>query len=552
MNFARFCLLNAKKYPGREFAIESWPSKGLRRTLTWKQLNDESNKLANYLIKECGVKKGDVVIHLLMNSLEWIVAYFGVIKTGAVVAPLNFRFASSDIKYAAEVKKSEVSIFGSGFLPKVQPIQRQMDYMKYYICVGENVPLDMKSYGKIMETGDPTDVLVEMDDDSWCELMFTSGTTGPAKPVCHTHGSLFSIACANGLSLNEGYDSVYCAAHAFYHSGSWFLGFPCYVGAGKYLMPMELEPRFLMKSLSDEKCTGGWLSVPTWGEVVNAIKCGEVKVEHYDLSHMRYISLGAQPVPQKLIEDSKKIFPKIKFLNMYGTTEGGGGGSVILYDEDILRKPGSVGKATALMEANIVDENGKEVPRGKPGEIVITGARLMKEYAFNPEMTAKTIVDGWLHTGDIGYRDKEGYIFYVDRQKDLIIRGGENIYPVEIEEVLHRHPKIENVAVIGYPDPRLVEIAMAVIQLKPGETMTQEEVVEFCRNAGLAKYKWPEKVIFADVPWSPTGKVEKLKLREKYCKDVIKEGQDDKSHSGDSWWGRYRTNSGGGFRPRGV
>lgn len=282
-------------------------------------------------------------------------------------------------------------------------------------------------------------------------------------------------------------------------------------------MPMELAPGPLMQSLSDEKCTGGWLTVPTWSDVVEAIKAGEIKVEDYDLSHMRYIAIGAQPVAQSLFEDSKKIFPGIKFGNIYGITEGGGGGSTYLYHEDILRKPGSIGKATALMDAKVVDEKGKEVPRGKPGELVIEGARLMKEYAFNPEMTARTVVDGWLHTGDVCHMDEEGYIFFVDRQKDLIIRGGENIYPVEIEDVLHRHPKIEDVAVIGYPHPRLVEIAMAIVQLKTGETMTPEEVVEFCKNAGLAKYKWPEKVIFADVPRSLTGKVEKPKLREEYC-----------------------------------
>jgi len=209
--------------------------------------------------------------------------------------------------------------------------------------------------------------------------------------------------------------------------------------------------------------------------------------------------------------------------NIYGITEGGGGGLTHLYDEDVFRKPGSIGKATAFMEAKVVNDKGEEVPPGVVGELILKGPRLMKEYAFNPEMTQKTIVNGWLYTGDLAYTDEEGYIYFADRKKDLIIRGGENIFPAEIEDFLRRHPKIQDVAVLGYPHPRLVEIVMAVIQPKPGETLTEEEVLEFCKEGGLAKFKWPEKIVFAEVPRNPAGKIDKPKLREIYVKPALEE-----------------------------
>jgi len=255
MNFARFCWLNASKFPEREFIIESYPSKGIRKAMTWKQLNDQTNKLANFMIKECGIKKGDVVVHLMMNSIEWYVCYMAVLKTGATVTPLNFRFASSDINYAAEVTKCKVFILGDGFLPRVEPIMKEMGYVKKYICAGEQAPPTMVSYKDIIEKGDPTNVLVETADDDMAELMFTSGTTGAPKPVCHTHNTLFYIGIGCALTYNEGYNSVYLAPHPFYHSGTLFLSFPSYIAAGKILMPMEIQPKYYLRSLADEKCT---------------------------------------------------------------------------------------------------------------------------------------------------------------------------------------------------------------------------------------------------------------------------------------------------------
>jgi acyl-CoA synthetase (AMP-forming)/AMP-acid ligase II len=518
MNFARFCGLNASKFPEREFIIESYPSKGIRKAITWKQLDDQTNKLANFMIKECGVKKGDIVVHLMMNSIEWYVCYMAVLKTGATVTPLNFRFASADIKYAADVTKCKVFILGDGFLPRVEPIMKEMSYVKKYVCFGDQVPPTMVSYKDIVEKGDSKNVLVETADDDMAELMFTSGTTGAPKPVCHTHNTLFYIGIGCALTYNEGYKSVYLAPHPFYHSGTLFLSFPSYIAAGKILMPMEIQPKYYLRTLADEKCTGGWNTVPVWSDVINAILSGEVKLEDYDLSALTHIEIGAQPVPYVLLENSKKVFPKLPVANIYGITEGGGGGTINLYDEDIMRKPGFIGKPTVFMEAKVVDDKGNECPPGIVGELLLKGPRLMKEYAFNPEMTAKTVENGWLHTGDLAYKDEEGFFCFVDRAKDLIIRGGENIFPVEIEGFLLKHPKIQDIGVMGYPHLRLVEIVMAVIQTKPGQTLTDQEVLDFCKEKGLAKFKWPEKIIYANIPRNPAGKVEKPKLREMYVK----------------------------------
>jgi len=518
MNFARFCPLNASKFPTREFLIESYPSAGRRRALTWADLEEQTNKVANFLKNECGIGKGDFVQHLLMNSLEWYVTYMAVLKTGAAVSPLNFRFAASDIKYACDVIGSKVFILGDSFVPRVEPLRGEMEYCEQYICLGHDVPSGMTSYADIIANGDPTPVLAEVDDDDMAELMFTSGTTGAPKPVSHTHGTLFWIGIGNALTYNDGYGSTYLAPHPFYHSGTMFLSFPSYIAAGKILMPMELAPEHYLRSLAEEKCTGGWNSVPTWSDVIDAIKSGAVDLADYDLSALKRIEIGAQPVPYILLEDSKRLFPHVAFGNIYGITEGGGGGLTNCYDEDILRKAGSIGKATAFMEARVVDQDMNDVATGEVGELVIRGPRLMKEYAFNPGMTHKTIVDGWLKTGDLAYVDDEGYIFFTDRQKDLIIRGGENIFPAEIEDILRKHPKIQDAAVLGYPHHRLVEIVMAVLQLKPGEEMTAEEVIAFVGEAGLAKFKWPEKILFAEVPRNPAGKIEKPKLRDIYVK----------------------------------
>jgi acyl-CoA synthetase (AMP-forming)/AMP-acid ligase II len=517
VNFAQYGIINAKKFPEKEFLIERTPSQNLRRVLTWKEFNEETNKVANYLQKKLGVKKGDFVLHLQMNSLEWVVTFHAILRVGAVAVPLNFRFASADIKYAAEACEPVAFILGEGFIPKVQPIQKEMGSIKSYICIGDNVPADMISYDEISKSSDIEDILVEVDNDDPAELMFTSGTTGPPKPVCQAHKTLYQIGIGNALTYSGGHETVYLAPHPFYHSGSFFLSFPSYLAGGKIIVQLELnKPNYLLDAIYEEKVNNGWVTVPTMSDTVNAVKKGDIDLSKYDFSHVTgSIVIGAQPVPSSLYQDMKKIIP-FKTGNIYGITEGGGGGLTNLYDEDVLTRPGSIGKPTFNVAARVVDENGKDVPAGEVGELLLKGPRNMKEYFKNPEMTAFAIKDGWLYTGDLVRMDEDGYIYIADRKKDLIIRGGENIFPVEIEDVLRRNPKVADVAIIGYPHERLVEIAMAIVQLYPGETMTEQEVVEFCAKQGLAKYKWPEKIVFDQVLRNVTGKIDKPRLREKY------------------------------------
>ena len=516
-NFARFGIHNAKVYPDKPYMIYRNAVENTRKEITWKQFNDETNMVANYMQKELGVKKGDFVLHLQMNSPEWIVTFFAILRCGASAVPLNFRFDEDDIIYSASACVPTVFIVDEQFLKKIQKLKNAPDsQIKHYICIGKNVPEGMIAYDDIIKNGDTTDVLVDVAVDDLAELMFTSGTTGAPKPVYQSHDTLYQIALGNALTFNQGHETVYYSPHPFFHSGAFFLGFPCYIAGGTIVVQLDLSPKSLMDTFSEEKVDGCLLTVPTMSDLIKAIQTGEIKVADYDLSKFGgYMVVGAQPVPSSLFVAMKENFP-FKVANIYGITEGGGGGTMLLRDEYVLAKPGSIGKPTYNTAMRIVDDNGVDVPKGEVGEILLGGPRNMKGYYNNPEMTLTTLKDGWLYTGDMVREDEEGYVFLADRKKDLIIRGGENIFPAEIEDVLRGNPKIADVAVIGYPHERLVEICMAIVTLYPGETMDDKELLDFCSAQKLAKYKWPEKIAYDVVIRNATGKIDKPKLREKY------------------------------------
>ena len=275
-----------------------------------------------------------------------------------------------------------------------------------------------------------------------------------------------------------------------------------------------IEPRWILEAVSEEKITIVWLLVPWALDILFAVANGDLKLKNYDLDHWRLMHIGAQPVPASLIRQWNKVFPNHQYDTNYGLTESTGPGCVHLGLENI-HKVGAIGRPGFDWEFQIVDDDLKPVPNGNPGELIIKGPGVMKEYYRNPEATAKTIVNGWLLTGDVAHIDEDGFIWLVDRKKDVIITGGENIFPVEIEDFLMGHPNIQDVGVIGTPSLRLGEIVTAIIQVKPGASLTEKQINAFCN--GLARYKRPRKIIFANVPRNPTGKIEKPKLRKRYA-----------------------------------
>jgi acyl-CoA synthetase (AMP-forming)/AMP-acid ligase II len=515
MNYARYATIHARHLPEKICLIERTPSTHERRTLTWRQFNEAINKVANYLSTELGVRHGDYVMHLQHNSLEWLITYYGIIKLGAVVVPLNFRFVGADIQYAAEVCHPKVFILGVEFLPVVQPLRQRLTTVQAYICAGTQVPEEMIDYATLAAYPESTEVMVEVEDQHDVAMMFTSGTTGRPKPVLFTHGALNHTAIGNGMSYFVQRDDNYVFFLPLYHSGTMFLWAPFYAtGATGTLLREFREPRWIIEAIAEEQGTDVLFVVPVAVGLLNAIKQGTLDLSAYDLSAWKYLEIGAQPVPFEVVKGLVETLP-CRVSNIYGITEGGGGGTFNLYPADVLRKPGSIGKPTFGVEGKLVDFHGKELPPGQVGELVFKTDRMMKGYYKNPELTAEVLKDGWLYTGDLLKTDEEGFFYIVDRKKDMISSGGENIYPVEVEAVLMEHPKIDDVACIGSPDARLVEAVLAIVQLKQGEVMTEEELIGFAKSK-LALYKVPRRVIFDQVMRNPTGKLMKPQMREKY------------------------------------
>jgi acyl-CoA synthetase (AMP-forming)/AMP-acid ligase II len=290
----------------------------------------------------------------------------------------------------------------------------------------------------------------------------------------------------------------------------WFGSF---IVGSKAVIIKGVKPSWILEAVSEEQVTVVWLLVPWAQDILLAIEGGDVKLEDYKLDQWRLMHVGAQPVPPSLIKNWKKVFPHHDCDIAYGLSESTGPGPVHLGMEN-LHKVGAIGRPGFDWECKIVDDGLREVSMGEPGELAIKGPGVMKEYYKNPEATKKTIIDGWLLTGDMARFDEEGFIWLVDRKKDVIITGGENIFPVEIEDFLLEHEKIRDAAAIGIPDERLGEITAAIVMLKPGQGMTEEEVLAYCET--LPRHKRPKIIYFDDVPRNPTGKIEKPKLRKKF------------------------------------
>ncbi len=514
---------NARIYGNETALIERELGTTRRPELTWKEFNELSNRMANYLINK-GIKKGDKVVHLMMNGIDWLPIYFGILRTGATVVPLNFRFDAPTIKSCIELSEAKILFFGPEFVERIDSIKDDLSvFMDHFIFTGEENPKpdyvisinEIKQYPKL---DDPNCQIGLLDDAG---LYFTSGTTGMPKAVLLTHRNLEYACYVENHHHRQVHTDNFLCIPPLYHTGAKMHWFGNFIVGAKSVILKGIDPKWILSIISEERVTVVWLLVPWALDILFAIESGEVNLNEYQLDQWRLMHIGAQPVPSSLIKEWKRFFPNHQYDTNYGLTETTGPGCVHLGFEN-SKKVGAIGVPGFDWETRIVDGNNNSVERGKPGELVVKGPGVMKEYYKNREATEEVLLDSWLSTGDIAREDEDGFIWLVDRKKDVIITGGENIYPVEIEDFLQSHEKVKDVAVIGIPSTRLGEIAAAIIQVKEGAELTKAEILEYCET--LPRYKRPRRVIFGDVPRNPTGKIEKPMLRELYTgkKEVFK------------------------------
>ena len=476
-----------------------------RREITWHVFNEKANRFAQLLISR-GVKKGDKVAILLMNCLEWLPRSARLLKTGALAVPMNFRYSAEEIRYCLDLAEAKVLVFGPEFIGRIENIAEEISKNRLLFYTGGNCPSFAEDYDKLTSNCASVSPGIEIQDDDDAAIYFSSGTTGFPKAILHTHRSLMHACVVEQNHHHQTKNDVFLCIPPLYHTGAKMHWLGSLLTGGRAVLLKGVNPETILQTVSNEKCTIVWLLVPWALDILEALDNGSVKLEDYQLDQWRLMHIGAQPVPQSLIRRWKAYFPHHQYDTNYGLSESIGPGCVHLGIENI-HKVGAIGVPGYGWEVKIVDENGNDVPQGTVGELAVKGSGVMKCYYNNPKASAEVLHDGWLYTGDMARQDEDGFYFLVDRKKDVVISGGENIYPVEIENFMAKFEKIKDVAVIGLPDHRLGEIAAAIVELKQGVTCTEAEIMAFCQD--MPRYKRPRKIIFAPVPRNATGKIEK-------------------------------------------
>ena len=501
--------------------IQPTSSAAYRREITWSVFDEKANRVAHLLINR-GIMKGQKVGILLMNCLEWLPIYFGILKTGAVAVPLNFRYTTEEIDYCLKLADVDVLFFGPEFIGRVERIAEKLNKLMLLFFVGDACPSFAEDYAFHVGNCSSSQPKILITEEDEAAIYYSSGTTGFPKAILHRHQALSQSAQMEAVHHETTKDDVFCCIPPLYHTGAKMHWFGSLYTGSKAVLLKGNSPQSILEAVSQEQCTIVWLLVPWAQDLLAALDRGDYRLEDYTLQQWRLMHIGAQPVPQSLIKHWLEYFPHHKYDTNYGLSESTGPGCVHL-GMDNIHKVGAIGVPGLHWKTKIVDENGEIVRQGDVGELCVKGPGVMLCYYHDEEATNEVLKDGWLHTGDMAMQDEDGFIFLVDRKKDVIISGGENLYPVQIENFLAAYEKIHDVAVIGLPDKRLGEIAAAVIQIKEGMDCTEEEINAFC--TGLPRYKRPRKIIFADVPRNATGKIEKPKLREIYHGNRLVEEQ---------------------------
>lgn len=493
--------------PDREAYVGS-PS---AERLTFAELNGRCNQLANALLAS-GIEKGERVGLLLMNSAEFMEAYFALAKIGAVVVPLNWRLVADELEFILKNSGTRRLLFDDDFVDTVAELHSRGDKtdVQQWLQVSKNpeVAYFAERYQDFRDAGAGDEPQPGACDEDMLYIMYTSGTTGLPKGVVHTHNS--AIWAILTIAANAFYREAdrYLAALPMFHVGALTpLAVNVYRGATSVVM-RSFEPGLAWQLIHDEEVTTG-LMVPA---MLNFMLQVEGFRERYDFSKLRWIMTGAAPVPVALTRAYTDM--GINIQQVYGLTETCGP-ACLMDSENALRIPESTGKAFFHTEVRVVNDAGEDCAPGEAGEVLVAGKHVMREYWNNPAATAETIVDGWLHTGDVAVMDADGFVSIQDRIKDMIISGGENVYPAEIEGVLMTHPQISEAAVIGQDSAKWGESPLAIV-VRTDEALTAGEVLDYCRGK-LAGFKRPQAVEFiAEIPRNPSGKILKRLLREQY------------------------------------
>ena len=516
MNTLEFLYIATAICPDRRFIVFEG------NTWSFAQFNERANRLAN-AFRDSGLKKGDRIGMLHVNCPQYVETYFAAAKIGAIFVPLNFRAKSDELAYMIGNAKPNTLLAGARYFQMVKEMLPQLPSIKNCICVDARQQGD-PFYEDLIDSSSADEAGADIDEEDITILMYTAGTTGRPKGVPLRHSDFVSYILENVQPADPEIEERNLLTVPLYHVAGVQAMLGGVYGGRTLILMRQFEVKEWLQTAQDEQATRAML-VPTMLKWV----IEDPGFHEYDLSSLSVITYGAAPMPLHVIRKAIAEMPGIRFINAFGQTETASTITVLGPEDHVIegteaekekqlkRLTSSIGRPLADVEVKIVDEEGTVLPAGEVGEIYAKGPRIMKGYWGDEDKSAQVITaDGWLRTSDKGWMDEDGYIYLAGRSDDMIIRGGENISPEEVEDVLHSHPQIDEVAVIGVPDPDWGQEPRAIVVLKKNENASEDEIMAYCRS-GLAGFKRPRSVVFIDsLPRNPMGKILKKELRKKY------------------------------------
>lgn len=504
INLGSIMRRSAHKHPEKVAVISH---EGVRRT--YGELNALGNRFAQGLLK-LGIGKGDHIAVLSLNGIEPLIAFIGVLKMGGVVVPLHIRLAEREMEWIVDHSDAMALIYSKDFEERVAELRPKLKKVKHHVMIGKGPPENTLRFQGILEQGADEDPSVEVFGDEVAFLLYTAGTTGKPKGVLLSHNGFIWNA------VNWVHEGVYreddrcLQVFPLYHVAAIGSVLTYLFIGGTIYLKKTFDPKDCMQTIARERITR-WAAAPTLFNMLLQLP----GIEKYDTRSVTLIGSGAAIMPSETQRRLRQIFSQAQIFDTYGMTEASGG-ITTLSPGDFHRKEACVGKEHITLELRVVDENDRDVPFGSVGEVLFRGPNLMKGYYKDTQATEVALKDGWMHTGDLGRLDEEGFLYIVDRKKDMIITGGENVYPREVEEVLYTHPMIAEAAVIGVPHVKWGEAIKAIVVLKSGGKVYEQEIIHFCRER-IAGFKCPKSVDFVvALPKNPAGKILKKDLRARY------------------------------------